>query len=60
MAAKSKSSKKEEASVTLEAITTLLQEHREALAPEFKTLFSQLHLKDQGQRVTDLENPTKG
>lgn len=67
MAAKGgKSSKKEEAnaSLTLEAITTLLEEHRAALATEFKTSFSQLNSKldqmqlaveDHGQRVSSIE-----
>ena len=67
MAAKGgKSGKKDDAivSLTLEAITKLLEEQREALATEFKTSFSQLDSKlDQtrlaveghGQRVSSLE-----
>lgn len=62
----SKGGKKEDASVslTLEAITTLLEQHREALATEFKTSFSQvdskldqtrLAVEDHGQRVLSLE-----
>uniref|UniRef100_A0A3P9GX20 L1 transposable element RRM domain-containing protein n=1 Tax=Oryzias latipes TaxID=8090 RepID=A0A3P9GX20_ORYLA len=59
-----KSSKKEEAGLTLEAITTLLEQHREALATEFKTSFNMLDSKldqtrlaveDQGQHVSSLE-----
>ena len=60
-----KSGKKDNviASLTLEAITKLLEEHREALATEFKTSFSQLSSKldqtrlaveDHGQRVSSL------
>lgn len=48
MALKSgKSGKKEDANVslTLEAITTLLEQHHEALATEFKTTFNQLDSK---------------
>lgn len=67
MAAKGgKSGKKDDAiaSLTLEAITKLLEEHSEALATEFKTSFSQLDTKldqtrlaveDHGQRVSSLE-----
>lgn len=67
MASKSgKSSKKEEAnaSLTLEAITALLEQHRDSLATEFKTTFNQLDSKldqtrleveDHGQRVSSLE-----
>lgn len=61
-----KGSKKEDANVslTLEAITTLLEQHRDALATEFRTSFSQLDSKldqtrltveDHGQRVSSLE-----
>ena len=59
-----KSSKKEDANVSLEAITTLLEQHREALATEFKTSFGQLDSKldqikltveDHDQRVSSLE-----
>lgn len=71
MAAKGdKSSKKEDtsASLTLAAITELLEEHRAALATEFKTSFSQLDSKldqtrlaveDHGQRVSSLELATE-
>lgn len=67
MASKSgKTSRKEEpsAALTLDAITELLEKHREALAAEFKTTFSQLDSKldqtrlaveEHGQRVSSLE-----
>lgn len=60
----SKSGKKEDASLTLDAITALLEQHRQALATEFKTSFSsidskldhtQLTVEDHGQRVSSLE-----
>lgn len=60
----SKSSKKEDAGLTLDAITTLLEKHREEIAAEFRTLFSQLDSKldqtrlaveENGQRVSSLE-----
>lgn len=59
-----KSAKKEDVSLTLEAITALLEQHREALAAEFKTSFNLLDSKldqtrfaveDHGQRVSSLE-----
>ncbi|CAK6970695.1 hypothetical protein L3Q82_007052 [Scomber scombrus] len=71
MAAKGgKSSKKEDASasLTLAAITELLEKHRAALATEFKTSFSRLDSKleqtrlaveDHGQRVSSLELATE-
>lgn len=65
-----KSSKKEEASasLTLEAITKLLEQHREALVTEFRTSFGQLDSKleqlgltvdDHGQRLSSLELATE-
>lgn len=61
-----KSSKKDDASasLTLEAITALLEEHRDALAKEFKTSFNlldskldqtRLTVEDHGQRLSSLE-----
>lgn len=55
-------------SLTLEAITTLLEQHCEALATDFKTSFSllnskldqtQLTVEDHGQRVSSLEPASK-
>lgn len=63
-----KANKKEDASLTLEAITTLLQQHRDELASEFKTSFNALDSKldqvrqaqeEQAERVSSLELATE-
>ncbi|CAI5638889.1 unnamed protein product [Oreochromis niloticus] len=69
MASKSaKANKKEDASLTLEAITTLLQQHRDELASEFKNSFNALDSKldqvrqaqeEQAERVSSLELATE-
>lgn len=57
MASKSaKTNKKEDASLTLEVITTLLEQHQEALASEFKNSFSTLDSKLDQTRLA-LEEP---
>lgn len=69
MASKStKGSNKEDASLTLEAITALLQQHHEDLAAEFKASANMLNskldqvryaLEEQAERVSSLELATE-
>lgn len=66
----SKSGKKDDSSaarLTLDAVSTMLDQHREALATDFRASFSSLENKfdniqsvteDHGQRLSSLELPT--
>lgn len=64
MASKSTKHKKEEVSLTLDAITAVLEDHRQSLSAEFKASFTTLDSKldqirltveDHGQRLSSLE-----